>query len=226
MKFADVALVSAVSFGLALAACGGGGEAAPEPQVPTAPTPTTSPTTAEVPTTAPTATGTAPPPATEHPPVKGHMKPIVPSAMAAELKAIGLDPKALPPLSKMEPDKIRKVMSTFKKALGVKCDACHDQNDFRAWTPNKRVAAGMWDQFVRGLAMEDGSLLYCDSCHQGAMHILDRTDKKALAGWMETSYVGKLKLKAKDVEHGCGTCHGDPFEPKFLAAWEKEKPKK
>jgi hypothetical protein len=152
------------------------------------------------------------------------MKPIMASAMAADLKEIGLDTKALPPLAKMDPEKLRKLMKTFTKSLGVQCSECHDPNDFKAWTPNKRIASGMWNEFVRGLAMEDGSLLYCDSCHQGSMQFLDRKDKKVLSSWMDANFVSKLKRR-NGKEHGCGTCHGDPFEPKFLEAWSKEKKK-
>lgn len=140
--------------------------------------------------------------------------------MDADLKAIGLDPKSLPPLGKMEPEKLRKVMKTFTKSLGVQCKICHNGDDFRAPTPNKKVAEKMWDHFVRDLAMEDGSGLYCDSCHNGQMHFLDRHDKKALSGWMDANYVSKLK-RVDQKEHGCETCHGDPFEGDILDGWKK-----
>jgi hypothetical protein len=142
------------------------------------------------------------------------------SAMAEDLKKLGIDPLHPPPLSKLSPDVIRKLMPTFAKSLGVKCDACHDVNNFKAWTPDKRVAAQMWQHFVVGLTLEDGSPLYCDSCHGGKSEFLDRNDKKALSAWMDANYVSKLK-RADKKDHSCETCHGDPFEPKFLAAWHK-----
>jgi hypothetical protein len=221
---AHAALVVAVSSGVVVGACGGGAGDTPPVRDPstqgTASAPTSPPGVPPAPATAaPGAPGAGAPgvPATATPPIV-QMKNVAPSAMAADLKEIGLDPKALPPLSKMEPEKLRKVMKTFTKALGTSCSGCHDPNDFRAWTPHKKVALGMWNEFVRGLAMTDGSLLYCDSCHQGAMTVLDRRDKKALSAWMDANFVAKLKRKAPK-EHGCDTCHGEPFEPKFLAGW-------
>ena len=143
------------------------------------------------------------------------------SAMAEELKKLGIDPLHPPPMSKLSPDVVRKLMPTFTKSLGVKCDACHDVNDFKKWTPKKRVAANMWEHFVVGLALEDGAPLYCDSCHGGRLEFLDRHDKKALSGWMDANYVAKLKRVDKK-DHSCETCHGEPFEPEFLEAWEKD----
>lgn len=147
-------------------------------------------------------------------------KPIAASTMAADLTAIGLDPKALPALGKMPPEQLRKVMKTFTKALGTTCNGCHDPNDYRASTPDKRVAERMWDLYVRGLAMEDGSLLYCDSCHGGRGRFLDRHDDKGLRAWMDANFVSKLK-RVDGKPHACESCHGDPFQPKILDAWAK-----
>lgn len=148
-----------------------------------------------------------------------------PTAMAAELQAIGLDPKNLPPLDKVPPDKMRPLMMTFKKATGMDCKGCHDVNNFKASTPHKRLAEKMWDEFVRGLAFEDGSPVYCDSCHGGQKEFLERRDKKALATWMDENYVTKLKRAGDQAgkSHSCETCHGDPFQPTFLEAWEGKK---
>lgn len=140
--------------------------------------------------------------------------------MAEDLKKLGIDPLHPPPLSKLSPDVIRKLMPTFARSLGVKCEACHDVNNFKASTPKKKVAAAMWQRFVVGLALEDGAPLYCDSCHGGKMEFLDTHDKKVLSAWMDTNYVAKLK-KVDKKDHSCDTCHGDPFDPKFLKAWEK-----
>jgi hypothetical protein len=118
-------------------------------------------------------------------------------------------------------------MPTFAKSLGVKCQYCHDNNNFKAWTPHKRVASKMWDEFVVKLSLDDaggaaGGALYCDSCHGGKNELLDRHDKKALSAWMDANYVAKLRRVDKK-EHGCETCHGDPFEPRFVEAWHKAK---
>lgn len=206
-------LVAALAFGAALACGGGEGPQGPGPAVPSA---TPSGTPAPTATGAPSGTGDT----ATHPPAAGPMKEIAPTAYAEDLKAIGLDPANLPPLGKMEPDKLRKVMKLFAKSLGVQCTACHNGNDFRAPTPKKKIAAKMWEKWVLGLSMESGGAVFCDSCHQGKMEYLDRHDKKALSDWMEKNFVSKMKRRdAKD--HGCETCHGDPFENKFVDAWGK-----
>ena len=79
----------------------------------------------------------------------------------------------------------------------------------------------MWDQWVVGLKLEDNTLLYCDSCHQGHEEFLDRHDKKALSAWMQEQLVAKIK-RADKKDHDCGTCHGDPFDGDFLEAWKKK----
>lgn len=151
---------------------------------------------------------------------KGPMTPIADTQMLADLQAIGLDAKSLPPLEKLEPEKLRKVMKTFTKSLGVKCSDCHNEGDFSAPTPMKKIAAHMWNDFTRGLSTESGAPIYCDSCHQGRRKLLDRSDKKALSKWMQANFVDKLKRRDKK-EHGCETCHGDPFEGHILAQWTK-----
>jgi hypothetical protein len=213
-KLPLLALLLGVSLSTAAAACGGN---TPAPVVPAGPEPSAPPVASG--TAAPPASGSVAPPV--KPPVV--MKPIVPSAMAADLAAIGLDPKKLPPLDKIEPQKLRKVMKTFTKALGVQCSACHDADDFKAATPKKAVATRMWNDFSRGLTFADGSPLYCDSCHQGRMESLDHADKKALSKWMQGEFVDKVK-RVDGKEHGCETCHGDPFEGPFLdTVWAKKK---
>ena len=101
--------------------------------------------------------------------VKAPMKPIAPTAMAADLRALDLDPSALPALDQLPPGKLRGVMKTFAKALGARCSDCHIETDFAAATPRKEIAAGMWTDFIRQLAFKDGTALYCDSCHHGTM---------------------------------------------------------
>jgi hypothetical protein len=144
------------------------------------------------------------------------------SRMAEDLSRLGLDPLHLPPLNKLSPDTLRKVMPSFARSLGVKCEACHAPDDFKAPTPAKKAAAGMWQRYVVELAFEDGSPLYCDSCHGGRRTFLDRHDAKALGAWMDASYVAKLR-RADKQPHACETCHGDPFAPRFLAAWQSKR---
>ena len=142
--------------------------------------------------------------------------------MLADLQAIGLDAKNLPPLSKLEPEKLRKVMKLFARSLGAKCADCH-ADAMEAMTPRKRAASQMWDHFVRGMAMADDSPLFCDSCHQGSFHILDRHDRKATEKWMDDNFVGKLK-RQDGQENDCATCHGEAHEDRFVELWKQGKP--
>ena len=220
-----------LSFSGAAAACGGGNATGPGPQPPalagddagapgasasaTTPMPTTS-TASTAPTTSATPTAST---ATKPPP---ELKPIVATALAAYLKAIGLDVKKLPPLGKLDPQKLRKVMDLFTKSLGgVECTMCHVKSDFKAATPNKNVAGHMWDEFVRRYETTDSKPIFCDSCHQGRVDLLNRGDRKALAKYMSDVYVDGIKLK-DGKDHDCATCHGDITAPPFLdAKWAK-----
>lgn len=224
MKKPSILLLASL---LVAAACGG---AQPDPNTPAA-TPTGTPTgTAPTAPTSSTSTSTAPPMAgadagaTTAPPTQannGKTRNITATEMGPALKELGLDVKSLPPLNKIPPDKIRKVMNTFTKALGTQCTGCHDGDDFKKATPNKKVAARMWNEFVRGYAMEGGGAVYCDSCHGGKMTFLVRDPGlKELSKWMDENMVGKLK-KPNGQAHSCETCHGDPIEGKFLHNWKK-----
>ncbi len=159
----------------------------------------------------------------------GPMKPPRASEMVGDLLAIGLDAKSLPPLEKLEPDKLRKVMKLFARSLGVKCADCHADGSrpgtepaMDAMTPRKKVAVQMWSRFVRGMATSDGSPVFCDSCHQGSLKILDRHDRKAAEKWMEDNYVGKLERK-DGQENDCATCHGEASEYHFIDLWKQGK---
>ena len=168
------------------------------------------------------------------------MRPIAASGMETKLREIALDPRALPPLNKLDFKTRNEVMNTFTKALGVQCSFCHLKDvdksrpkggaagssgqplDFKAPTPNKKITAHMWNDFTRSLAMADGSALYCDSCHNGTTRFLDRKDLAALSTWMTDNYVDKLKRvdpkhPKAEQEHGCETCHGDPIEGKIIS---------
>lgn len=212
MKSFHSVFVGALAATTLAAACGG---TAPTPQAPEGPATSASASAAP---SASASSAQAPSPLQTD--VAGPMTPLSDTTMAAELQALGLDPRALPPLNKLEPDKLRKVMRTFTKALGMRCGDCHVEADFAAPTPMKTIATHMWDDYVRPLKMESGAPLYCDSCHHGAAKILDRHDKKALSAWMDANYVGKLDRK-DGKDHGCETCHGDPFEGHILAGWTK-----
>ena len=202
-----------------IAACGG-------PAEPARPPPNAGPTTSPQ-GSAGSASGTAPPSASGTPNatkpgagVSAPAKTPAATAMVGQLSEIGLDVKALPPLNKLPPEQLRKVMKTFTTSLGVKCEGCHDTRDFRAPTPKKKIATHMWNDFARALATADGAPLYCDSCHGGRAEFLDRHDITKLSTWMQDNYVDKLK-RIDQKDHGCETCHGDPIEPKiFTKLWK------
>jgi hypothetical protein len=153
------------------------------------------------------------------PPTPPRMAALQVSAMGDDLRAAGLDPSNLPAFEALTSRQVRRVMGTFTRSLGYACTDCHEQQDYRAPTRAKRLAARMWNDMVRPNAFEGSGALYCDSCHQGQGRFLDRSDKKAIAAYMSDNYTEKLKRgpEKKDVE--CETCHGDPMDPSFLAKW-------
>jgi hypothetical protein len=201
---------------LVLAACGGAAATSKPVETPagaaTAPAATAAATAAPVGNTPATpATGTAP--------VSfGRNKPVVASALLAKLIEGGLDPKNLPELTKLGPAELNKVMTSFKKSLGVECNFCHTAN-FAADHPMKNVARKMWNENVRGITF-DGGALYCDSCHQGKAQFLDKSDKKMLASWMDVEYTKRMKRNGQ--AQICATCHGEPFNPDFIESWKKK----
>jgi hypothetical protein len=211
--------------GIVGAACGGGGGENPPPVTPTASGPSSGAPSAKSSATAPATSGSAGATAsastggTAAPGEIPQLLPIKPSAMLADLTALGLDPKNLPPIEKLEPKKLREVMKLLAKATGGKCADCHTEGDFAAQTRRKKIAAKMWDEFAAKLTFSDGSPLFCDSCHQARFIQLDRRDKKgALKDFMQSSFVDKLKRK-DGKDHGCETCHGDDWNMTFLKQW-------
>ena len=147
------------------------------------------------------------------------MKAPIPSALGVDLNALGIDPKNLPPIEKLDPKALRGVMKLFARSLGVKCADCHQEGDFAAPTRRKKIAAKMWDELASQMTLADGSPLFCDSCHQARTVLLDRTDKKALGKWMDASFVDGLEAKSgKAME--CETCHVG-MEMKILSVWAR-----
>jgi hypothetical protein len=210
-----------LALAVTVAACGGGAEQAPPAQGPSSPTVpsastsagTATPTGTPTATSAPTGTSTS----TNAAPVE--MKSPVPTAMAADLQSIGLDAKSLPPMEKLEPKQLRSVMKLLSRSLGIGCNDCHQYGDFALTTRRKKIAAKMWDEFVVKLTMADGSSMFCDSCHQGRVTQLDRTDKKALSKWMDASFVQGVKRKDAS-EQSCESCHVG-WDMTFLTSWGK-----
>jgi hypothetical protein len=207
----------------ALASCG---PATPTPVAgPAAPTGApdagqVAPTAALDPGKAPAPSATAEPgkpPPTPAPPKSAGSRPLGASSMIAEVQKLGVDTKKMPPLEKIPLATKKKLMPLFQKALGYPaCTGCHLESDYKADTGAKKMARAMWNHFLVELRDDKGGALFCDSCHGGATHILDRSDKDAVVRFMETEYDAKLG-RADGGEHGCKSCHGDPMETKIFA---------
>jgi hypothetical protein len=215
MKWLHGMLAVGLSVGIA---CGG-----QEGLTPTSQSPGAAPSAAAS-SAAPSASAATLPPAssgtaTPMTPALGHvaMRAPVPSTLGADLQALGIDPQNLPPMERLDPKALRGVMKLLARSLGARCGDCHTEGDFAAPTRRKKIAARMWDEFAVQLTLADGSPLFCDSCHQGRIVQLDRTDKKALARWMDASFVDGLKRKDGKAED-CESCHVD-MEMHFLALW-------
>lgn len=152
---------------------------------------------------------------------EGPMRDLKPTVMADRLRAAGLDIKNLPPLETLDHNTKLKVMRTFTESLGVACVDCHAGTDFAADTKRKRVAKRMWNEIVRVVAMDGTDApVFCDSCHQGDMFILDRRDRSKVSLFMTDVYDQKLK-RTDGRNHDCATCHGDPPDYAFLTKWRE-----
>jgi hypothetical protein len=205
-----------------VAACGGGAGVEPPSQTPASPSaaPTSSavgPSGSASPAGSASAAATSVGPGVAAPPGPVEMKPPAATAMVADLQGLGLDAKTLAPIEKLDPKALRAVMKLFARSLGVKCGDCHTEGDFAAPTRRKKIAAKMWNEFVGKLTLADGSPLFCDSCHQGRIKLLDRSDKKALGKWMQASFADGLKRKDGKTEE-CESCHVD-WDMTFLSSW-------
>ncbi|HEX8789357.1 MAG TPA: cytochrome c3 family protein [Polyangiaceae bacterium] len=231
------ALYGMLLAGIVAAACGGAAQNGPVGT--TMPTGSAAPSPTETASATPTASASATPtssatPATTATPGPGpapeviEMKSPIPSAMVADLQALGLDAKNLPPIEKLEPKTLRGVMKLLAKSLGAKCADCHTEGDFAAQTRRKKIAAKMWDEFVAKLSLGlgqgsqtnnqgGGQPLFCDSCHQGRIKQLDRSDKKALGKWMDANFAQKL-VRKDGKDEACESCHVD-WDMTFLAKW-------
>lgn len=232
------ALYGMLLAGVVAAACGGAAQngavvGSSMPGATSSASATPSATATGTPTTTAPAGSATPMPAQS--PEVVEMKAPIPTAMAADLQALGLDVNNLPPIEKLEPKTLRGVMKLFARSLGAKCGDCHTAGDFAAPTRRKKIAAKMWDEFVAKLSLgpEQGPQasnqsagtappaatqpLFCDSCHQGRIKQLDRSDKKALGKWMDANFVQRLVRKdGKDEE--CESCHVD-WDMTFLTKW-------
>jgi hypothetical protein len=142
---------------------------------------------------------------------------MVPSEAWAQVAALGIRPDLR--LSQIPSKQKRKLMPRFQEALGYDdCNGCHVEGSFKKETPQMRVAREMYDHFVVALRAEGGEPLFCDSCHQGGVELVPRGDVAATKRFMKTQYTERL-VRADGAEHGCASCHGEPFEPHLVERW-------
>ena len=106
-----------------------------------------------------------------------------------------------------------------RRSLGLTCLDCHDATSSKAPTRRKRVAKRMWNEMVRGYRLGEGKQpLFCDSCHHGQEHFLDRRDLGAVSAYMAEAYVAGLE-RTDGSEVSCASCHGEPRVARFLSTW-------
>ena len=190
-----------------------------EGPTPAPPEPGDAPVPSDTPEPAPTGDGPVPAPKTGGSTVQP--VPIKKSELADKVKKLGIDLTKAPELSKIPMGKKKKLMPLFQKSLGMDaCTGCHVEGDFKKETKNIEIARGMWNNYVSKLRMNDGSGLFCDSCHSGNEHTIPRGDDDAVQKQMTEQYEGKL-TRADGEEHSCSTCHTDVFEAKiFKDVWK------
>lgn len=161
-------------------------------------------------------------PSTRRPPAREapKMGEVVPTALAPDLAALGIDARHLPTFESLSPSQIEGLMPTFARSLGIPCVGCHVEGDAKAPTRMKRISARMWNELARRYTFKGGGGLYCDSCHRGQIALLERSDKPRIAEWMSAQFTDKLESsEATPKEIECESCHGEPAEPLFLAKW-------
>jgi hypothetical protein len=181
-------------------------EAPPPPIASAAPPP---PSAEPTPTAAPTTAPAAPPPAGP-----GNNARLQASQLVAAVKKLGIDFKR--PLAQIPLPQKKQLMPLFQKSLGyTSCGGCHVEGDFRQQTRNMKVARGMWEHFVVAMRDEKGEPIFCDSCHGGKDHILDRSDKEAVKRFMDSDYEDRL-TRADQQKNGCRTCHGEGLEEDII----------
>jgi hypothetical protein len=150
----------------------------------------------------------------------GPMEGVRATRMGEQLAAAGLDVRNLPPIEALTPAQKQKVMRTFTETLGVPCLGCHAEDQFPADTRRKRIAKRMYNEIVRVLTLRDGEPVYCDSCHDGNMFMLDRRDTRKLTKHMGENLVGQM-ARVDGKNHDCSTCHGDPPDFQMLTTWKR-----
>lgn len=142
--------------------------------------------------------------------------PIAQSKLVEDLKKIGLNTAKMPDLKTMSLAQKKKVMPIMQKAMGyAACTGCHVEGDFKAETRNLKISREMWRAYTVELRDEKGGAVFCDTCHQGNVKVLNRSNKEALKEFMEEEYEHKL-TRADKADMECSTCHGDTMEMKII----------
>jgi hypothetical protein len=146
-------------------------------------------------------------------------RPVMATAFAAELAALGLDPARLPRLDALPILVKAEVMKPLARAVGLECTGCHaSDQDFRTDTRHKRIARRMWNELVVGRNVE-GQPLFCDSCHRGSPQILDREHPDGVQAYMRAEYAKRVSGAGGALR--CEDCHGEPFRRHiFEEVWQ------
>jgi hypothetical protein len=142
---------------------------------------------------------------------------LVPTAMEVALADAGIDLTTRPALNQLSPPQLKAVMVTFNQTLGTQCLDCHVKGAFKEATPRKQIAARMWSDWVNGLSLRGGGTLYCDSCHQGKLTLIDRADAKATTKLM--NHLSTELVSREGKVQTCNSCHGAEFDNDFLSKW-------
>lgn len=110
------------------------------------------------------------------------------------------------------------LMTLFSESLGIECLQCHTNADHTVPEDRRNIVAGMWDEWVHGVRLKEGGLLFCDSCHQGKEEFLERGDEVALESWMQVNFVANF-TRVDGRPQSCASCHNQPFDEEFLDKW-------
>ena len=65
---------------------------------------------------------------------------------------------------------LKKVMKEWSRALGVKCNHCHNTKDFKEWTARREVGLAMSELFPKKLKPLPGTqAVTCSDCHEKSL---------------------------------------------------------
>jgi hypothetical protein len=99
------------------------------------------------------------------------------------------------------------IMQRVAVALGTDCDHCHDETDYAAPTPNKRIANWMASELMPRLEKRSGGAdCHADDGHGKAKILGAPRNRQRSIEWMTTSLVERFDARAGGPLY-CKTCH-------------------